>query len=559
MELPRKLSAVDLPILLLGFALAALGCAAAWYIHSLGLTLMLGDARANIVTSRFVLDSITPGLNQVGFWNMLLHVLMSVPATVPILFHTGFAGAVTILPFFIAGGLFLFAAAHRLTGSRAIALFAVSLFALNPYVLYFLSVPMSETLFASNVMIAVYFLSRWFEREDLRSLIWMGIFISVASVTRYEGLMLAPIALVIVGMWQWRKFHNVKQLEAVLLVFGSLAFIGLGAILLYNLSFGGSAFFFLSQALRPLSKEAAALSLWTQFLQAWEPVSHATYFLLSQTLVWASALAALVAVLISRFRLRNASLLLLAFGPFLFAFLAVASKRYTLAVPGYPANNHVFNNERYALNLLSFMVLAPTLLLGALRERLWSREGVRVPALFFAVCIGVALEAQSLWFSYSIFRQDFPIVRNNIMTSKATGNSMSSLLDAQYDFGKVLTKRYGNDDVFLYSHLPFSSFIWEGNFRYYQSALDVPWIYARWLVVADIHQVAERRLPLNPDFEKYYTLVGGDGARLYKVDEERVRAYVRSRGWPENIIPSINNIQWDQRALDEQLYPAKSS
>jgi hypothetical protein len=50
----------------IALAAAALGATTAWHYHTLGLTLSHYDARGHLVVARRIIDSITPGWQQVG-------------------------------------------------------------------------------------------------------------------------------------------------------------------------------------------------------------------------------------------------------------------------------------------------------------------------------------------------------------------------------------------------------------------------------------------------------------------------------------------------------------
>ena len=98
----------------------AWGAVAAWVYHLQGLTLSHYDAKAHLVVARRVIDSITPGWQQIGaVWLPLPHLLNLLPVQVDALYRTGASGiAISILSM----GLAAYASASmvlRATGSRA--------------------------------------------------------------------------------------------------------------------------------------------------------------------------------------------------------------------------------------------------------------------------------------------------------------------------------------------------------------------------------------------------------------------------------------------------------
>src|SRR5215475_4778967 len=96
-------------------ALAILSALAVSYFYSHGWQLWYGDAEAHLNTARRIIDSRTPGYGQLGTpWLPLLHVLLIPFVRVDSWWHSGLAAGIPSAAFFVAGGVFLFAAARRI-------------------------------------------------------------------------------------------------------------------------------------------------------------------------------------------------------------------------------------------------------------------------------------------------------------------------------------------------------------------------------------------------------------------------------------------------------------
>src|SRR5712692_9887970 len=82
------------------------GALAAWHYHRLGLTLSHYDARGHLVVARRIIDSITPGWQQIGaVWLPLPHLLNAIPVQMDFFYRTGASGvALSIVAFAIAAG-----------------------------------------------------------------------------------------------------------------------------------------------------------------------------------------------------------------------------------------------------------------------------------------------------------------------------------------------------------------------------------------------------------------------------------------------------------------------
>src|SRR6266566_1362434 len=80
------------------------GALAAWHYHRLGLTLTHYDARGHLVVARRIIDSITPGWQQIGaVWLPLPHLLNAIPVQVDLFYQSGASAvAISVAAFAIA-------------------------------------------------------------------------------------------------------------------------------------------------------------------------------------------------------------------------------------------------------------------------------------------------------------------------------------------------------------------------------------------------------------------------------------------------------------------------
>jgi len=190
-------------------ALAALGITAASYVFQQGWTLWYGDAQAHLTVARRMIDSRTPGWEQVGtVWLPLTHVLMLPFVGDEDGWERGLAGVYPAVTAFILAGTFLFLALRRLSGSNLCAAAGLAVFALNPNLLYLQSIPMTESLVLAGVCGTFYFLTRFADKPSLVSVVWAAVFATVGTMTRYEAWFLLPfIALFFLakgGAMRWK-------------------------------------------------------------------------------------------------------------------------------------------------------------------------------------------------------------------------------------------------------------------------------------------------------------------------------------------------------------------
>ena len=208
--------------------LAAVSGAAAWWCFARGYTLYYGDAEAHLNIARRVLDSRTPGGEQLGtVWLPLPHVLM-IPfvmraASNNAAWTSGTGGVIPVAACFVLAGTFLFAAARRLYASTAAGCTAAMLFALNPNMLYLQSTPMTEPVFAAALAALLWATVRYRESPSAAALLAMAAASNAAALTRYEGWFLIPFVAVYVLIASRKKSHAI--VFAVLAALGPLAWL----------------------------------------------------------------------------------------------------------------------------------------------------------------------------------------------------------------------------------------------------------------------------------------------------------------------------------------------
>jgi hypothetical protein len=143
-------------------ATAAGGAIAAWHYHARGLTLSHYDARGHLIVARRIVDSITPGWQQIGaVWLPLPHLLNVAPVQIDAFYRTGASAvAISIVAFAVAAAAIGWIVVS-LTGSPAAAVAAAAVFALNPNIVYLQATPMTEPLLLALTTLGVAMLLAW--------------------------------------------------------------------------------------------------------------------------------------------------------------------------------------------------------------------------------------------------------------------------------------------------------------------------------------------------------------------------------------------------------------
>ena len=192
-----------------------------------GYTLYYGDAEAHLNIARRILDSRTPGPEQLGtVWLPLPHLLMLPFVMRDSWWRSGLAGGIPSGICFVLGGALLFAAARRVYDSAQAALAVVLALAVNPNVLYLQATPMTESLFLA-ALAALLWTTLWFRDSQSSWAVCAAAAAScAASLTRYEGWLLIPFVAAYILMIAKKKWHAV--------LFGALAALAPIAWLAHN-------------------------------------------------------------------------------------------------------------------------------------------------------------------------------------------------------------------------------------------------------------------------------------------------------------------------------------
>ena len=207
---------------MLAALLSVIGISAAWWCFSRGYTLYYGDAEAHLNIARRILDSRTPGPDQIGtVWLLLPHLLLIPFVMRDAWWHSGLAGVFPSVACFVIAGTFLFCAARRVYGGAGPALAVALLFALNPTALYLEATPMTELPFLASLAVLLW-ATLWFrDSQSLWAVLMAAAASNAASLTRYEGWFLIPFVCLYLLVTAKQKWHAI--LFAVLAAAGPLA------------------------------------------------------------------------------------------------------------------------------------------------------------------------------------------------------------------------------------------------------------------------------------------------------------------------------------------------
>jgi hypothetical protein len=427
--------------LVVAIFLAALGALVGWWSFVHGYILYFGDAEAHLNIARRIVDSRTPGLEQIGtVWLPLPHLLMLPFVGSTTLWQTGLAGTIPSVLCFSLGGTLLFAATRMLFKSRAAAVAAVLLFTLNPNVLYMQTAPMTEIVFFAALLGLLFCTVRYGTQPSTMLIVGAGAFSIACSLTRYEGWF--PIPFVALYFLRTGGFRAAA-------LFSALAGLGPLSWLAHNRWYYGNPLEFYNG---PYSAQAINRNARYPGFGDWS-----TAFLYYRTAARACAgpllfWTGLVGLALAFFQGIRWAILLLLLPPLFYVF-SIHSSYTPIHLPELPP--HGYYNTRYGLAILPLAALGAAALVSFAPRRVQGLTTV----LLVILCSGPTLLAfnPEQWICWKESQVN-SIARRN-WTEQAAG-----LLRSEYRPGDGILLSFGDaTGILRTAGIPLREALHEGN------------------------------------------------------------------------------------------------
>lgn len=187
-------------------AALVIGALAAMHYSRADLALAHWDARAHLVVARRILDSLTPGWQQIGaVWLPLPHLLNMLPVQVDAWYRSGASAiAISVLSTAVTAWALARMTIHA-SGSIVPALAGTALLVANPNILYVQSTPMTEPLLFATSLAAVVLTIEWVADDGVRAPRAAGWVIVAACMTRYEAWPISAALILLAAMVLLRR------------------------------------------------------------------------------------------------------------------------------------------------------------------------------------------------------------------------------------------------------------------------------------------------------------------------------------------------------------------
>jgi hypothetical protein len=336
--------------------------------------LYYGDAESHLDIARRIVDSRTPGYDQIGTaWLPLTHALMLPFVLDDRLWRSGLAGAIPSSVCFVGSGILLFVAARRAFNSMTAGVASLAVFALNPNLLYLQGTPMTEPVFFLGLLGLFYSMICFRQEQSWLAVFGAGIASLAASLTRYEGWFIVPFAAAFFFFAAKPPLHRLKACATFILI----AALGPAYWLAHNAWYFGDALAFYRG---PYSAKAiqgtAPYPGYQDWAQAWIYYRTAVYMCVGSMPIVAAVFGLIVAM-VKRVWWPVAFFLL----PPLFYIWSLHSSGNPIHVPQLPP--YSFYNTRYGLAALPVIALCAGagVLLAPVRYRALAASVVIAAAL----------------------------------------------------------------------------------------------------------------------------------------------------------------------------------
>ena len=218
------------------FLLAALASlAAVLYSYGSGFLNLHYDGVARLNIARRVLDHPVPHYSHLGtVWLPLPHLLLLPWVQNEFLWSTGLAGSIISALAFCAACYCLFELSRLMHGSEWAGVLSAAAFVLNPNILYLQSTPLGEMLYIALFLAALLALVKFAGQLSVASAVACGGAVLLASLTRYDGWVLAPLGAAVVLTASFYDQKSIRQSALATTVYSVIATSGIAGWLAYN-------------------------------------------------------------------------------------------------------------------------------------------------------------------------------------------------------------------------------------------------------------------------------------------------------------------------------------
>ncbi len=397
--------------------------AALWCFRS-GCILYYGDAESHLNISRAIVDSRTPGYDQLGtVWLPVLHIVCLPFVANDWLWSTGLAGTLPVACCFVLAGTALYLCAVDAYRDLSAAAVVLACFALNPNILYLAAIPMTEVVFMAGLFFAMFAALR-FRIAQRTCWVALGIVSSwFFSLTRYDGWFLIPFLAL------WFAAAAPRRKIVLFLLFGMTSALAPLYWIAHNWWETGNALDFFNG---PYSPGVIQASQPYPGFQDWFAAAH-YYFIAGELCTGVSLLfLAFIGVAFAYRQRALQPVLFLLLTPLFYIWSMHSSGGTPIYVP--PLWPHSYYNGRYGIALVPLCAFAAGAIVLALPPR-WRRFAFLIPLV--AVTPWLVRPSRQAWICWKESQV-------NSVDRRAWTNAGAAFLQANYLSGQGILTSTGD-------------------------------------------------------------------------------------------------------------------
>lgn len=496
----------------------AIGADIFYYINDRIVT--YGDAESHLNIAKRVVDSITPGMAQLGgIWLPLPHILLIPFVKFDFLWRSGLAGSIVSGVAFVIASLFIYKTVFFLTKSKAGSFLASLIFITNPNILYLQATPMTELTLISFYVLSSYYFIKFIQNDKrLIYLIASASFGFCAALSRYDGwfLILIEVLLLVIIYFpyedmtkglkdlltnnDWKKWY---KFEGMLILFSTVAFFSIVLWLGWDWLILGDPLYFTHSEFSAKSQQQGWLArgelpayqnIWLSFLY---------YFVTSMSnvgvITWFIAIAGFGYYLIKNPERKKWIVALLLGNVFIFYVATLFMGQSVIFIPHItpPDYDWILFNVRYGVMMAPFAAI----FIGYFFSKL-KLSGKTMVILLLVAQFGLY---------YIGYSKIISLADGTEGLSQAKRPDAERFVKENYDGGLVLIDDFSRTVSIIRSGIPMQNIIYIGNKPYWEESFEAPEKYARWIIFQkndviwkNIYEPQQTRDRLFAHFNKVY-------------------------------------------------------
>jgi Dolichyl-phosphate-mannose-protein mannosyltransferase len=513
-----------------GMVAALLSVLAFGYCFPRSMLLLYGDAVAHLHIARRLIDSLNPGIRQIGsVWLPFPHLLMMPFAMRMAWWQNGIAGAIPSMACYILSVAGLWRLARywlRPAGAVVAALF----FALNPGLLYMQTTAMNEPVFLCQMIWAALFLIAYLRalgegNQSLgrHALTACGVVLVTAIYTRYDGWIFASLVWLIALRALWRSRSWKSPAGGAFVLFTAMLIVAPTLWFAWNARQYGDWLDFMRGPYSARAIDARTSTPGAPHYPGWHsmPVA-ALYYIKSAEMGavpvrWGNRLLFFVvagtAAALWKWRKRCLGPLLLLWLPLPFYAYSVAYGSVPIFIPlWWP---HSWYNTRYGMEMLPIFALSLGFFVAwliALTEKRWPRYA---PLILLAAIVLIIVDCSAVMRATPlVLREAIENSRTRIPFEQAYARALDQLPPQ----GEILVWTSDHIGAFELAGIPLRRTINETDYYQWIPALQHPAQSAAFVIAAD-HDAVAQAVEAHPQGLTVFNIVCSTGqpcVRFYR-------------------------------------------